>query len=279
MLTGIDINLGKYSILLGSLVLLGIFIDVLKLQFTLFLSVMTLGSIFWIIGNILWVIGYPVFDLVIWWQAFLLFTITGERLELARMVNISELSKKIFVLCSSIVLAGLVMSLFLQDLGIRLFSLGIIALTIWLTKNDIARRTVKSKSLTRFIAVSLLSSYFWLGVTGLIGVFFGASIIGTLKYDAFLHAFFLGFTFSMIFGHAPIIFPAILKIQMKYSARFYLHLALLHISVMIRVFSDITNNHDILKISGMLNAITILVFLLNTVSSIKRTNNDFIKQI
>ena len=53
----------------------------------------------------------------------------------------------------------------------------------------------------RYVAVCLLAGYFWLAVGG-------ALVALQVAYDAALHAIFVGFVFSMVFGHAPVILPA-----------------------------------------------------------------------
>ena len=55
-----------------------------------------------------------------------------------------------------------------------------------------------------------------------------------LRYDAVLHCFFVGFVFSMIFGHAPVIFPAVLSVQPVFERRFYVHVLLLHAALALR---------------------------------------------
>ena len=58
-------------------------------------------------------------------------------------------------------------------------------------------------------------------------------------YDAMLHTIFLGFVFSMIFAHAPIILPTITGLALPFQNIFYLHAALLHLSLMLRVAGDL----------------------------------------
>jgi hypothetical protein len=106
---------------------------------------------------------------------------------------------------AGIFLTGLILGLFAPGPGTRLAGVGLLGLAAWLGRYDIARRTVHKTGLPRFAAVCLLSGYAWLGAAGLMGIAFGA-VYGGLYYDALLHAIFLGFTFAMIFGHAPIIF-------------------------------------------------------------------------
>ena len=78
----------------------------------------------------------------------------------------------------------------------------------------------------------------WLGLGGALSLAYG-EVVGWFQYDAVLHAVLLGFVFSMIFGHAPIIIPALTKIAVPFNRRFYLHLALLHVGLAVRVGSDV----------------------------------------
>lgn len=136
----------------------------------------------------------------------------------------------------------------------------------WLLANDIARRTVRQRGLPRFTAICLLSGYAWLAVGGSIAVSLAPIEQGS-AYDAMLHALFVGFVFSMIFGHAPIIFPAVLGAPVPYRSRFYLHLALLHVSTAARVAGKLLAGPEIARWGGLLGAISIVVFLVSTLAS------------
>ncbi|HEV8105930.1 MAG TPA: hypothetical protein VGP97_00305, partial [Burkholderiales bacterium] len=46
---------------------------------------------------------------------------------------------------------------------------------------------------------------------------------------------FVGFVFSMVFGHAPIILPAVLRTRFPYHPVLFVPLALLHASLALRV--------------------------------------------
>ena len=80
-------------------------------------------------------------------------------------------------------------------------------------------------------------------------------------YDAILHSVFLGFVFAMIFGHAPLIFPSILGRPMAYLPAFYLPLVALHLSLALRVISDLFNFVTLRQWGGLLNGVTLLLFL------------------
>ena len=66
---------------------------------------------------------------------------------------------------------------------------------------------MRRTGLTRFIALNLLIGYVWLVASSMLALVAGQQAAGLL-YDAMLHTLFLGFVFGMIFGHAPVIFPA-----------------------------------------------------------------------
>jgi hypothetical protein len=113
------------------------------------------------------------------------------------------------------------------------------------------------------MAASLLAGYLWLTVSGSLLALQGSFVAGE-AYDAALHAFFLGFVFSMIFAHGPVIFPAILSIPIAFHPFFYAHLALLHLGVALRLAGDLTPLPPLRAWGGLLNAGAVLLFLVST---------------
>lgn len=273
MISQISVINGAILITLGSLVLVAIFVYIIMKQGALFTFAMGVAAVLWVIGNILWVLGTPFSLVSLWWISFLALTIAGERLELARLQEMSGGSIAIFLLIALFLIKGSFLVSRGYDWAYFLFGFAILALSFWFLKNDIARRTVRQTGLTRFIAVSLLTGYVWLGISGILIVFFRSGMSGP-SYDAVLHSFFLGFIFAMIFGHAPIIFPAVLDITMYYRPVLYLHLLLLELTLALRVISDLVSWQQGIQIGGLLNFFTILIFLANTVYSLKKTNQS-----
>ncbi len=259
-------------ITIGSLFLLIMFGIILQMLNTMYTAVMALGALSWLIGNILWLFGKPIHIAVWWWAAFLIFTIAGERLELSRILGLTTRKKVAFATAVSLTIIGLILLNFNYSLGIRTMGVGYILLSIWLLRYDVVRRTIRLQGLPRFIAFALLAGYIWLIISGIVSVIIGGVSAGLL-YDAILHTIFLGFVFSMIFGHAPIIFPAILNVQMAYKPTFYIHLALLHITLIMRIVGDLTSWVAGRQWGGLLNAIVLLIFLANTMLSLKKENN------
>jgi hypothetical protein len=253
---------------LGSLGTLGILAVMVRREPHIHTVTMAFGTLAWLVGNMLWMIGLPIYQIVFWWMAFLVLTIGGERLELNRVLHPSKRQIHVFSLCAVFLLAGALVAAFNLDLGARLSGLSMLALALWFLKNDIATRNLRHpNALTRYIAICLFSGFIWLGLGGGFYLYSGALLAGPL-YDAALHSIFVGFVIVMIFGHAPIIFPAILGVPISFDPLFYSHLILLHVSMLVRVFGDLSYNIPMRKWGGMLNEISILLFLALTIYSI-----------
>jgi hypothetical protein len=262
-------SLGPSLITGGSVALLVVFAALSRRQFALFTAVMGLGALVWLAGNLLWLTGRPVFQVVSWWMAFLVFTIAGERLELSRVLRLSSGRQWAFAAAAGLLLTGLLLTGWQPDVAARVSGAGLLALALWLLFFDVARRTVRHSGLTRYMAVCLLTGYAWLAVAGVMAMVYGAVSAGP-RYDAFLHAVFLGFVFAMIFGHAPIIFPAVLRIPISYRPAFYAHLILLHLTLLLRIGSDMAGWLPGRQWGGLLNGLVLLLFLLNTIASTRR---------
>ena len=102
---------------------------------------------------------------------------------------------------------------------------------------------------------------------------FGAVVAGP-SYDAVLHAIFLGFVFAMIFGHAPIVFPAVLGVPIPFERAFYGHLVVLHLSLLARLAGDIAGLTTLRQWAALLNAVAIAFFFANTIAAIARGATD-----
>jgi hypothetical protein len=117
------------------------------------------------------------------------------------------------------------------------------------------------------MAVCLLAGYAWLGTAGLTWLIAGDLGRSVATYDASLHAVFLGFVMSMIFGHAPVIVPAVLGLRLPFRGWFYGHLAVLHAALLVRlVLGDALGNRLAWQIGGAGTEVAILLFLANSVS-------------
>lgn len=266
LISGYSQPLGAAAMALGSCVLLVGSLLIAWRQRELFTVTMALGAASWLAGNLLWLAGVPVAHVVALWINFLVLTIAGERLELTRFLSPSVNAKRAFAAILIMLLAGGVMVM--ASAGTILYGAGLLALALWLLRYDIARRTVKGEGLTRFIAVCLLSGYAWL-VAGSLILLVANGLAGA-AYDAVLHAILIGFVFSMVFGHALVIFPSVVRVKMPYHWTFYLPLLALHLSLMIRLWGDILSMPQLRSTGGLLNAAALVLFVMCVITSVVR---------
>jgi hypothetical protein len=191
---------------------------VLQRQPSLETASLLAGAAAWLAGNLMLFEGGAA---VPWWIAFFALTIGGERLELSRYLRRPPWVRMAF--------AALVSLLVVSPLAPRALGVVLLLLAAWLLAFDLARVTIRQERLPRYVAACLIAGYFWLGLAGVLMAL-------ETGYDAALHAVFVGFVFSMVFGHAPVILPAVLRVRFPYHPALYVPLALLHASLAVRVF-------------------------------------------
>jgi hypothetical protein len=270
LILGAPAQIAVVAFVLASSILTAASFLIYSRQRELFTLTLALGAACWLNGNLLWLAGLPVSDTVTWSAAFLVLTIAGERLELSRVLPPSAMARRVFAALVAALLAGCTLAIADRHAGTLLLGAVLLGLSIWFLRQDIARRTVKASGLTRFIAVCLLAGYAWLAIAGLIMIVGGGLGRAGPAYDAALHAVFLGFAFSMIFGHAPIIFPAVLRVAVPYSTAFYAPLVLLHGSLTVRLAGDWMLSSALRAWGGALNGLAILAFVIGTVTAVVR---------
>jgi hypothetical protein len=246
---------------IGSLGLIYIYIDLIKRFGEYYFYVMMIGAIGWAVGNIIMIVApfYP--QAAPWWIVFILLTVFGERLELSKFLPQSKLKRITMIISISVFMVGMILPY--HAMGKYISGIGLVLMAVWLFKYDIARKSVKAKGMHRFTGSLLLAGYFWLVVCGVLMIVDFGSIF---TYDAMLHAFFLGFTFSMIFAHAPIIFPGVAGLVIRpFHDSLFIWGILLQLSLAMRIISGLLMESHYRTISGLLNAVIIILFFINLV--------------
>lgn len=251
-------SLAGILFLAASAMLALVSISVAKRQPLLITIAMTVAAASWGAGTAAWLAGNAMTYATGWWLTFLVLTIAAERLELSRVLSPSPASHAAFVVFVAFVFAGAARGE-LDGGGAPLLGVGLIACSAWLLVHDIARRTVMHTGQIRFCSTAMLSGYFWLGICGILLLAFPPQRTA-FGYDAAVHAIAIGFVLSMIFGHALIVLPAVMRISLHYTAALYLPLALLHVSLAVRVFSDILELLGPRALSGMLTIVALAFF-------------------
>ena len=265
---------GRLLLCAASIVLVVVYVVVHRIQPALHLRVMAAGAVCWYVATLLWLMGWSLPRLVPWIAGFLVLTIIGERLELARVAFLTRSSVRQFLAGAVIFGVGLILTTTTAatgSTGVRVAGAGMIALAAWGSVHDVARRTVKIAGVTRFMAVCLLAGYVWLFVGGAVWLLAGNLGASVAIYDAALHAVFLGFVMSMIFGHAPVIVPAVLRVRLPFRPWFYGHVGLLHASLLARVIlGDWLGSVLWWRVGGVGTELAVLGFLAASVIAVRQ---------
>jgi hypothetical protein len=250
--------IGIYTLIISSTALSLVFLYYLKSHRNIIYLLMLTGSLCWVIGNALLLtkLFYPL--AFPWWSAFALFIIAAERLELMKFLPVSATDKNIFIGILLSFIVGVVFSF--HGVGNVICGWALIGTSLWLLRNDLIAINLRKKNVPKYVAIGLLAGYVSLLLTG---IFFFMLSDHWLNYDIIVHSFFIGFVFSIIFAHGPMILPGIMGISATpFNASLYFWLALLQISWIVRIFSDVLIEMEIRKISGLLSATAILGYFI-----------------
>jgi hypothetical protein len=251
---------GYGLLMLAAVALLGVYRALWRRQPSVALLGQATGAFAWYAATFLWLAGFPVAETVPWPAVFVVATIAGERLELAHVGLRDRTAPRLLVAALLVLICGAAASTVSPEAGTHLFGFGLLAVTGWLVVHDVARRTVRAPGLPRYIAAGLLAGYAWLAVADLLWAGGGATTDGA-RYDAVLHATFLGFTMSMIFVHAPVILPAVLRRPLPYHRLLYVPLAVLHLSLAARIaIGDAAGLEAVWRWAGVVNVAAVAGF-------------------
>ncbi len=261
--------IGAFLITAGALALCLLYVPLWQRNRDDAVLVSALGAVCALGGALLWRGGAETSQTIPWLAGFVILTIGGERLELARLAMPPTAGRDL-VLLSSVLASAVVAATLWPTVGTPALGLALLALTAWLVRHDVARRTVNGSGLPRFAAVCMLAGQAWLVVAGSVWLL-GGGTAGGATYDAVVHAVFLGFTISMIMAHASSILPAVTRVPLPYRSVMYVPWALLQLSLVLRLWGgDALGNEMARRVGGAGNAIALLLFLLVAIGSTVR---------
>jgi hypothetical protein len=264
----LPIAVGQLLLVVGSASLIGLYVPLWRRQPADAVLVQAGGAVLATGAALLWWGGVEMAVLLPWLAGFLVLTIVGERLELAHVVVLERAAAPLLVAASALVMIGAGAALLWPTVGYVVLGASLLALTGWLARYDVARRTVRARGLTRFMAACLLAGYAWLAVAGAIWLLLGPQYSGG-GYDAVTHAVFLGFVMLMIMAHAPVILPAVIRRPLPYHPVMYVPAALLVASLLLRiVVGDLRGEVWAWQWGGVLNIVAVLLFVVLAVGSV-----------
>lgn len=254
------------------LTLVAIYLVIWRRQQTFFLLIQTLGAVAGAIGIILWGRGLEIPLVIPWWTAFVILTILGERLELARIAFAANTTQVRVFIETLIYLTSLTIAMFVPGWGYPLMGLSLAVLVVEVGMHDIALRTVRTQGITKFMAAAMLAGYAWALVAAGIWVVAGPVFSG-YAYDTAVHSLTIGFALSMIMAHAPIIIPAVVRRSVPYSPVMWAVWFMLQLGLVVRVISGTRaalgqNAVPGWQLGGAIDVFTVLAFVIMTVTLI-----------
>lgn len=185
------------------------------------------------------------------WSAFLVLTIAGERRELTRLVKLPEWASKAFLLVWTGAVGAVVVALWRPDLAEVVWWITMALFAAWLLRWDVATRQWRAKGWAGHTAICLVVGYVWLA-TG--------SVLGLLGQTIAWHVLWLGFVIAMVFGHAPILLPALAGWRPEPTRWALLPLGVLGLSLALRVVASITGWSAGLAVAGAGHALAFVLF-------------------
>ncbi|WP_022867292.1 hypothetical protein [Schaalia vaccimaxillae] len=251
---------------LAMMVLIAIYIHVWnKRQQSIAVLVQGLGAFIGFGGALLWWRGLEVPQIVRWWLMFLVITIIGERLELARLNFLAAGTERRILTEVCGVILGLVAILIVPNVGYPILglALGIMAIdTAW---HDVARRTIKLPGLPRLAATCMLTGYSWALVPAIMWVVAPPTYDG-YAYDTGVHALTIGFVVSMVLAHAPVIIPAVAKREVPFHPIAWLAFVFLEASLLLRIVAGVRQADGAWRLGGTLGVMGMLIFVVVTLT-------------
>ena len=212
-------------------------------------------------GILLWMRGLEVALIMPWWLFFLVLTIIGERLELARLAFSETTEKRILVWVAALFIS-LALTLIVPLVAYPLLG---ISLAIDMGYHDVALKTINIPGIPRLAAVAMLAGYGWALLPAVLWITAPPSFSG-YGYDASVHALTVGFAVSMVIAHAPVIIPSVIRREVPYHFSMWVPLALFHLSLLIRFLSGAREAALPWRFGGALGVCAFLLFVITTAS-------------
>ena len=269
LITALPVTVGHVAQAAGLAVLVAIYAGLWRRAGSEALLVQWLGALLGLGAAVLWCADVATGALLPCLAGFLVLTIAGERLELARIGGPDEAAVRWLLWPAILTVPFAAAALLWPTAGTALFGGALLVIAIWLARHDVAVRLVRGTGLPRYVAVNLLAGIAWLAVAGLAWLLLGPQLEGP-GYDLVVHAIGLGFAMSMVLAHAPIILPAVLLRPLSYRPVLYAATALLQASLVVRAIGDVRLLGWAWQVGSAGNVVAVLAFLLISVTLVVR---------
>ena len=262
---GLPAHVGAVLLADGSAALLAVYALLYQRQRDESTAVEALAAVAATGAAVLW-LRLSIAELLLWLVAFVVLTISAERVELARL-HLPARAGRLLLAAAVLLLATAVTSLAWPNLGDRAAGAVLLVMTATLVVYDVARRTIRLPGLPRLSAAALLCGYVWLAVAAAVWLYAGTPT-AQAQYDTAVHGVFLGFGMSMVIAHAPVILPAVIRRPMPYRRIQWAPLVVLQASLVIRILGgNAIGNEQLWTTGAVLGVIALLLLPVTVLAS------------
>jgi len=233
---------------------------IVRKQSVPFTWVMLGGSVLLALGTMSWAAGQPVSKVAVAWMGFFVLTIVAERLELSRLVPTPDWARTLVLVLSVVDGTASGVGLLGVEGSAQVAGLSMILLGLWALRFDLARRTIRQAGLPKYTATGVLLGAGWLLVTGVTLAVVEVPPAGP-RYDAALHALFVGYVLSMVFAHAPLILPSVTRIALPMHGVLFVPMVVLQVGLVMRLVGDFTDHLSLRQLGALLNVVALPLFI------------------
>ncbi|MDC8773485.1 hypothetical protein [Roseateles albus] len=189
------------------------------------------------------------------WSLFLVLTIVGERRELMRLRPLPRWAERAFLWAWGSLFAVALLMGPQPGLAAKLGWAVLGLLALWLLRFDLARLQWRMPGWPGHTAICLLVGYVWLLAAALAGLL-GQGNAGGVAW----HLLWLGFVFAMVFGHAPLMLPALAGLRPRHSRWALLPLAVMGLSLLLRTLAWLSGPSAWLAWAGVGHGLALVMF-------------------
>ena len=249
---------------LSMLVLTAMYLAIWRRQPSAEVLIQVLGSLVGLVGAAGWVAGLDAAVLAPTWLFFLVLTIVGERVELARAVFSDVRLESGILGLSLLAVLMLPVQAMAPSVGYPLLGLSLGLLLLVMASHDVAKGTFRHGGLPGFMGTCMLSAYAWGLLAALIWM---AAPLDSSTYwgDMALHALAVGFIMTMVIAHVCMIVPSVIRRPLPFHPLLWGAWAFMQVGLLIRLLGAIRLYTPLWKVGNLLNVLGILSMMLTVV--------------
>lgn len=249
---------------LSMLALTAVYAAIWRRQASAEVLIQTLASLLGLVGAAGWVAGLDSAVLSPSWLLFLVLTIVGERVELARAAFSSVRLESGILGLSLLLVLMLPAQCMAPQVGYPLLGLSLALLLLVMAGHDVAKTTFRHGGLPGFMGTCMMSAYGWGLLAALIWM---VAPLDSQTYwgDMALHALAIGFILTMVIAHVCMIVPSVIRRPLPFHPLLWVAWGFMQAGLLIRLLGTIRLFTPMWKVGNALNVVGMLAMMMTVV--------------